>query len=124
MALSPQARAEFVNAYTRVLVTAWSNEEFAHKLDTNPSEALAEAGLNLPANAEIVLVRTVPENTEEGSLDLQVNLYEQGLSSGRFELHIPETPQIDTSELSEGDLEGIAAGTTINCCCCPCSCCT
>jgi hypothetical protein len=123
MALSPQARAEFVNAYTRVLVTAWSNEDYAQKLNTNPREALAEAGLNVPADAEIVLVRTIPEGTRDGGLDLQVELYEQGLSTNRFELHIPETPQVDTSELSEGDLEGIAAGD-VNCCCTPCSCCT
>jgi hypothetical protein len=116
MALSPQARAEFVNAYTRVLVTAWSNEEYARRLDTTPHEALVEAGLTLPDDAEI------PEGTRDGGLDLQVELYEQGLSSNRFELHVPDSPHIDTTELSDGDLDGVAAG--IICCCCPCSCST
>ncbi len=123
MALSPKSRAEFVNAYTRVLITAWSSEEFARKLETSPREALAESGLELPANAEVVLVRSIPEERDQGNLDKQVGLYEQGLSSGRFEFHIPETPQVDVAELSEGDLDGVAAGD-INCCCCPCSCCT
>jgi hypothetical protein len=122
MALSPQARAEFVNAYTRVLVTAWSSEEYAHRLDATPHEALAEAGLTLPADADIVIVRTIPEGTRDGGLDLQVELYEQGLSSNRFELHVPDSPHIDTTELSDGDLDGVAAG--IICCCCPCSCST
>jgi hypothetical protein len=123
MALSPKGRAEFVNAYTRVLITAWSSEEFARKLETSPREALAESGLELPANAEVVLVRTIPDGRHEGSLDVQIDLYERGLDSGRFEFHIPETPQVDVAELSEGDLDGVAAGD-INCCCCPCSCCT
>jgi hypothetical protein len=123
MALSPKGRAEFVNAYTRVLITAWSSEEFARKLETNTREALAESGLELPGNAEVVLVRTIPDGRHEGSLDVQIDLYERGLESGRFEFHIPETPQVDVAELSEGDLDGVAAGD-INCCCCPCSCCT
>jgi hypothetical protein len=123
MALSPKARTEFVNAYTRVLITAWSSEEFASKLQNNTREALAESGLELPGNAEVVLVRSIPSNTQEGSLDKQIELYERGLQTGRFEFHIPETPQVDVAELSEGDLDGVAAGD-INCCCCPCSCCT
>src|SRR5262245_45165152 len=122
MALGPQARAEFVNAYTRVLVTAWSSEEYVRKLESTPREALAESGLVLPADADIVLVRTIPEGTRDGGLDLQVELYEQGLATNRFELHIPETPRIETTELSDGDLDGVAAG--IICCCCPCSCST
>jgi hypothetical protein len=123
MALSPKARAEFVNSYTRVLITAWSSEEFARTLESNARQALAEAGLELPANAEVVLVRTIPDSRHEGNLDRQIDLYEEGLQSGRFEFHIPETPQVDVAELSEGDLDGVAAGD-INCCCCPCSCCT
>jgi hypothetical protein len=123
MALSPKARAEFVNAYTRVLITAWSSEEFARKLETSTREALAEGGLELPGNAEVVLVRSIPDGRHEGSLDVQIDLYEQGLATGRFEFHIPETPQVDVAELSEGDLDGVAAGD-INSCCCPCSCCT
>lgn len=123
MALSPKARTEFVNAYTRVLITAWSSEEFAAKLTSNTREALAEGGLELPGNAEVVLVRSVPTSTQDGSLDKQIDLYERGLETGRFEFHIPETPQIDVAELSEGDLDGVAAGD-VNCCCCPCSCCT
>ena len=123
MALDPQQRAEFVNAYTRALITAWSSEEFAGRLDRDPGSALREAGVQLPANAQVVLVRTIPEGTREPSLDKQIALYEQGQATGRYEFHIPETPQIDMAELSEGDLDGVAAGD-VNCCCCPCCCCT
>ena len=123
MAMNPKARAEFVNAYTRVLITAWSSEDFAQTLESNPRQALAEAGLELPGSAEVVLVRTIPDGRHEGNLDRQIDLYEEGLVTGRFEFHIPETPQVDVAELSESDLDGVAAGD-VNCCCCPCSCCT
>jgi hypothetical protein len=123
MALDPRQRTEFVNAYTRVLITAWSSEEYSAKLDSAPRQALAESGLELPADAEIVLVRNVPEGHHDSNIDVQVALWEQGLATGRYELHIPETPQVDMAELSEGDLDSVAAGD-INCCCCPCCCCT
>ncbi|WP_405088082.1 hypothetical protein [Microbispora sp. NBC_01389] len=123
MALNPRERTEFVNAYTRILITAWSSEEFSAKLDSNPREALAEAGLEVPAGATIQLVRNVPEGAHDSNLDVQVSLWERGLETGNFEFHVPETPQIDMAELSEGDLDAIAAGD-INCCCCPCCCCT
>ncbi|MFG1698236.1 hypothetical protein [Nonomuraea sp. NPDC049309] len=124
MALNPRERTEFVNAYTRVLITAWSSEEFSAKLDNNPREALAESGLEVPADAQITVVRNVPEGAHESNIDVQVALWERGLETGVYEFHIPETPQIDMAELSEGDLDSIAAGIDINCCCCPCCCCT
>lgn len=124
MAISPQERAEFVNAYTRVLITAWSSEEFSSRLDQDPKAAVAEAGLQIPADGEVVLVRTIPAGGHEGSLDAQVALWETGLQTGRYELHVPETPQIDMAELSEGDLDAVAAGSSIGCCCCPCCSCT
>ncbi|WP_164416087.1 hypothetical protein [Streptomyces salinarius] len=122
MALDPQQRAEFVNAYTRVLISSWSDEAFAAKLSSEPRTALAESGLELPADAEIVIVTEAPEGHEEGNLDVQVNLWEQGLATGRYEFHIPASPSVDAAELSEGDLSDVAAGC--NYCCCPCCCCT
>jgi len=122
MALSPQDRTAFVNAYTRVLITAWSSEEFAQRLDADPKATLRENGLDIPADAEVVLVRTIPEGHHEGSLDVQIALWERGLETNVYELHIPETPQVDTAELTEGDLDSIAAGLTVNSCCCPCCC--
>ena len=55
------------------------------------------------------------------------HVWERGLESKVYELHIPEIPQVDTAELTEGDLDSIAAGASaaaisIYACCCPCSC--
>jgi hypothetical protein len=125
MPLSPQQRAEFVDAYTRTLISAWSSEDFARRLETDLPGALQETGLQIPEGAVVELVRTVPDGRHEGNLDVQIELWERGLENGRFELHVPETPQVDMAELSEGDLEGVAAGAvSINCCCCPCCSCT
>jgi hypothetical protein len=121
MALDPRARAEFVNAYTRALISAWSSDEYAAKLATAPHAALAEAGLPIPADAEIVVVRTIADGHRGGDLEVQVALWETGLATGRYEFHIPEATPIDTAELSEGDLDAVTAGLG---CCCPCCCCT
>lgn len=123
MALNPQERAEFVNTYTRVLITAWSSEDFSNRLAQDPKAALAEAGLAIPADAEVDIVRTVADSPE-ASLDSQVQLWETGIATGRYVLYVPETPQIDMAELSEGDLDAVAAGLVVACCCSPCCCCT
>jgi hypothetical protein len=122
MALSPQDRTAFVNAFTRVLINAWSSDEFAARLDSDPKAALLEGGLEIPADAQVVVVRQFPDTQAEGDLDVQIALWERGLETKVYELHIPMTPQVDTAELTEGDLDSIAAGLTIYACCCPCSC--
>jgi hypothetical protein len=124
MALNAQERAEFVNAYTRVLITAWSSEDFANRLGQDPKAAVAEAGLVIPADATVEIVRNVSDGSPEATLDSQVQLWEQGIASGHYVLYVPETPQIDMAELSEGDLDAVAAGLTIGCCCTPCCSCT
>jgi hypothetical protein len=123
MTMTPQERAEFVNAYTRVLITAWSSGEYADRLVSNPKAALRECGIEVPADATVEVVRLIPDGHHEGSLDVQIGLWDRGNETGSYELHVPETPQVDTAELSEGDLDSIAAGD-VYCCCCPCCCCT
>jgi len=118
MSLSNQDRTAFVNAFTRIVITAWSDDDFARQLDSDPGAALRENGLDIPADAEINVVRQFSEDVE-GSLDTQVALWERGLATNVYEFHIPDTPQIDTAELTEGDLSTVAAG---GCCCCPCTC--
>jgi hypothetical protein len=123
MSLSPQERAEFVNSYTRALITAWSSEEFSNQLSQDPRGALADVGITIPEGASLDVVRAIPDGKRDGSVDIQVGLYEEGLNTGHFEIRIPEVPQVDTAELTDSELEGVAAGD-INCCCCPCCCCT
>jgi hypothetical protein len=125
MTMNAHERTEFVNAYTRALITAWSSEDFSQRLAQDPKAALTEVGLNIPASAEVELIRTISADAGEGDIDTQVALWESALSTGHYELYIPETPQIDMAELSEGDLDAVAAGADISCCTCTpcCSCC-
>lgn len=136
MTITEEQKNNFIDAYTKALVTSWSSEEFADKLESNPRAAFAEVGLELPADATIEVLRNLgksatPEGapqdqdtqSEGGSLDLQVGLYEKGLETGHFEFHMPETPQVDTDELGLDELADVAAGG-VYCCCCPCCCCS
>ncbi len=135
MTITEDQRNTFVEAYTRALVTSWSSEEYAAKLESDPRAALAEVGLELPEGAKVVVVRNpngadqtrqggdTPETQNEGgSLDLQVELYEKGLETSYFEFHMPETPQVDTADLDLDELADLAGGAW-GCCCCPCCCC-
>ena len=129
MTMNAQERTEFVNAYTRALITAWSSEDFSQRLAQDPKGALTEVGLNIPAGAEVELIRTISADAGEGDIDTQVALWESALSTGHYELHIPATPQIDMAELIEGDLDVIVDITVPGCssCCVQpnpcCSCC-
>jgi hypothetical protein len=82
---------------------------------------MKECGLAVPANAIVERVRDIPEVQREGGLDVQIEAWERGLETGHFYLHLPETPELDIAELSEGELEGVAAGSYV--CCCPCCSC-
>lgn len=119
--MESRERAAFVAAYTKVLTAAWSDDEFAAHLESNPRAALAEKGLEVPEGASVNIVRNIGG---EPDLDAAVGLWEHGADSGIYELRVPNTPQIDTRELSEADLEAVSGGDTYCCCCSPCCCCT
>lgn len=127
MALNEAQKNEFIDAYTKVLLTSWSSDEYSQRLDSDPRAALAEAGLQLPEDAKVTITRsaaetTGDEETQRSRLDNQVALYEKGQQTGVYEFHLPATPQIDTSELEDAELEGVSGGV-FACCCCPCCCC-
>ena len=113
-------RQEFVGGYTKLLTNAWSDDAFMKRIRSNPTEALEEVGLKVPSGAKI----DVRESQGQGNLDDQVKLWEEGSASGNITLYVPDVPQIDTAELSESELSGVAGGTDYCCCCSPCCTCT
>jgi len=113
-------RSQFVGAYTKLLTNAWSDEAFMRRIRSSPTEALQEVGLTVPSGAKI----DVRDSQGDGNLDEQVKLWEQGAASGKITLYVPDVPQIDTAELSESELAGVAGGTDYCCCCSPCCTCT
>ena len=113
-------RSTFVRGYTKILTNAWSDESFMERLKSNPKEVVGEYGLETNGgNVEIVT-----QTSGEGNLDDQVRLWEEGATSGTYTLYVPEVPQIETQELSESELEGVAGGDDYCCCCSPCCTCT
>lgn len=123
MTMTPQERTEFVDAYTRLLITTWSDEGFAARIDSDIIGAMKECGLEVPSDAVVERVRDIPEVQMDGGLDVQIEAWERGIETGHYYLHIPETPEFDMAELTEGELEGVAAGSYVCCCCCPCCSC-
>jgi hypothetical protein len=120
--METRERAAFVSSYTKILTRAWSDPEFAERLEASPSSAVADAGLSVPSGGKVVIVRSLGG---EPDLDAQVKLWEQGKRSGEYRLHVPNAPQVETKELSEADLAAVSGGdVTACCCCCPCCTCT
>ena len=113
-------RAQFVRGYTKVLTSAWSDEDFMKRLKSDPKNTLAEYGLD----AKDATVNIVTEVKGEGSLDEQVELWDAGQKSGTIQLFVPEVPQVDTEELSDEQLDSVSGGDTYCCCCSPCCTCT
>ncbi|GAA1716281.1 hypothetical protein [Propioniferax innocua] len=130
MALNEAEKNDFIDKYTKVLVGSWSDEEFKSRLENEPRAVLAEVGLEIPADADLKIIATDPQSGEKdengnhvGHLDRQIALWEVGLSTGLYQLFIPETPMVNMEDLDLEQLEAVAAGGDIYCCCCPCCCC-
>jgi hypothetical protein len=121
--MSQQQKDEFLSAYTKVLVAAWTDDEFADRLEADPVAAVGEFGLAVPAEGKLVVTRVIPEDAAPASEDAAFQKWEAGRVTGEYILSVPEAPQVDLSELSESDLVAISAGFSVGCCSCPCSCC-
>ena len=133
-------RTAFVNQYTKLVITAWSDEGVMNRLKSDPTKVAKEFGLDVPAGASVKLISQIPtEGDHSPNLDVQLRDWDAGKDSGVYTLHVPETPQIDTEELDELELTTISGGRAASgaagtagtvggdnycCCCCPCCCCT
>jgi hypothetical protein len=120
--MNGQEKTAFISGYTKLLTTAWTNEEFAATLRQNPKAALAQCGLMVPGNATVEIVTDRPDPAS-GDLNQEMEYWEEGLASGRIVLHVPHAV-IRTKDLVELALGPTAKDTTVCCCCCPCCSCT
>ena len=116
---------EFVAAYTRVLVASWTDDTYAARLDTNPRDALAEQGLHVPAGAQLILTRVIPASHHDGGVEVAVDKWAAGRTSGVYVLSVPASPEVELGELSDDDLLSISGASMLSCCCCtPCCSCS
>jgi len=119
-----QEKDEFFASYTKVLVAAWTDEEYAQRLDADPAQALREYGLEVPEGSELVVTRVIPEDAGEPSEDAAIQKWVSGRTTGVYTLSVPATPARVLTELSEADLMALTGGWSVSCCSsCPCCCC-
>lgn len=117
---------QFLEAYTNLLVKSWTDEEFSALIDSDPALALSQSGLSVPDGASVVVWRHIASDAPDPSIDGAVDLWELGNTTGTYMMSIPPASEIPGEELSEAELEEIAAGFKLSingCCCCPCCCC-
>ncbi len=124
-------RAEFISDYAKVVVASWHDPDFSSRLQADPAAALASYGLTTQPQATFNIVRQI---SGSGDIDIQVNAWERGESSGEYTLFLPPNEQaVQSVHLDTQDLESVrsraagiaqAADTTLCCCCSPCCCCT
>jgi hypothetical protein len=123
-------RATFISDYAKVVVSLWHDPQFAAQLNADPAAALASCGLPTRPGAKFNIVRSV---SGSGDIDVQVNAWERGATTGEYTLYLPpneeavHTVQLDTQDLEQlhGQQRGVAEAATDACCSCsPCCTCT
>ena len=123
--MDEQSRHRFVGAYTQILIAAWSSELYAARLQSDPIDAIAEHGLEVPDGSAVVVLDHIAPDHEPPNLDVAVQTWASGAATGRYVLYVPSTPQMHSRWLTDDDLATVVAGYQVNqCCCTPCCCCS
>ncbi len=120
MTLDVRERENFVHTWGKILMKSWEDEDFKQRLHDDPNAVFAEEGLEVQPGATINI--ETPPSDAGPDLDRQVALYEEGRDTGTYTFYVQESNQLETQEISEKELEGVAAGSCsssiISCCCC------
>lgn len=87
-------RQHFLRSYARLLTSTWASRRFTEALLTDPRGTLARCGLATPDGS---LARIVDDPPGVAGVDpeVAVALWEDGLTTGTFVVHVPMTPQPD-----------------------------
>ena len=119
------ANSDFRDQYLQFLIKDWTDDTFSRQIDADPKAALAEVGVHIPDNVAVQVIRHAAGEvnpyegqSNEGALEVQAALFEQGLQTGTVQIHLPAAPATDSEELSGADLSEVAAGQVPCCCCC------
>lgn len=120
MSLSTQEREQFVRAWGTVLMQSWEDDDYKARLNADPKAVLTEAGLDIPDGATVTL--EAPPAEAGPDLDRQIEMFAAGRDSGSYTFYIQESNQLRTQEITEQELDSVAAGaccsSILSCCCC------
>ncbi len=120
MTLTTSEREQFVRTWGTVLMQSWEDDDYKARLNADPKAVLVEAGLDLQDDATVRL--ETPPADAGPDLDLQIDLYETGRESGDYLFYVQESNELRTQEITEQELDGVAAGASscsiLSCCCC------
>lgn len=120
MSLDTREREEFVRAWGTILMKSWEDDDFKARLQEDPKAVMNENGLEIQDDATVNLEK--PPEDAGPDLDRQIDLYAEGRETGNYTFYVQESNQLQTQEVSEQELEGVAAGacssSIISCCCC------
>lgn len=120
------SESNFFIAYGQIMSRSWDDPEYRARLLSDPKSVLAEAGVELPADATVIATELEP--TPGNDFNGQLERWKKGEETGEYSLLVPSRPTFYDSEdaaLSDALLETVAGGTAAatSCCCCPCCCC-
>jgi hypothetical protein len=105
--MSEELSQEFIDGYTSLLLSSWTNEDERARLLEDPAAYAVAKGLPVEAGAVV----RVDETPHDGLFTQQEVAAAWSGTPGVHTLLVPATPVIDLDEIDEADLEAIAAGT-------------
>ena len=115
---------EFAAAYTKLLVAVWKDAKLADLLRSDPRAVAADAGLVIPSDVEVKVVKASDDLPDDPQMELEMYYgdFQKGLADKAVTLAVPQAPALDAQDLTSADLAEVAGGSAC-CCCAPCCCC-
>lgn len=118
-----QGMQEFAAAYTKLLVAVWKDAKLADLLRSDPRAVAADAGLVIPSDVEVKVVKASDDLPDDPQMELEMYYgdFQKGLADKVVTLAIPEVSMLKVQDLTSEELAGVAGGLCIRLCC-SCSC--
>jgi len=118
-----QGMQEFAAAYTKLLVAVWKDAKLADLLRSDPRAVAADAGLVIPSDVEVKVVKASDDLPDDPQMELEMYYgdFQKGLADKMVTLAIPEVSMLKVQDLTSEELAGVAGGLCIRLCC-SCSC--